>query len=1620
MTSAEFRDIYDNIVEMFGNRLLVTMIANGVSVTECGVIEKITDSAVVMRADSGRVRFFSISSIFSMEPAVEYEKAVSSEAETEPSSPDSETQPSEKTAETPENDPHRDEPAKEPEKYSKKDYSEEIGRFIKENAEAQKKSNQIVNILSNAKKNRALSEKEGRLCMALKDFLEEFGNNRSACLFAADIYEQMERYGDAIAVYKFCGETDSAKYCAHQAGDPEMAERIAPFAPKTPQNAEIRRPAPNAPCTGRIENWSKEGIYGFLWSDQELQGTHRIFFHLSSVKDEALRTHLYRLPKLTGQVIPVTFFLGKYNGQPSATRIQPAGTFNFNQAPQAPVQIRNGFLAEYNRFNEFGRISDGEAEYNFFSSASRDPYLLQYLQKAMAPSNIDVCFTLKKHKDKYVVDRMAATEKGRERILSELGTVKADPAFEAKSMEELLTENDPAAGPMNVPAYRELPLWTDNDEDKRREIKPAVSTLPADRGYSPLLGRVLYDPKSADPCQQGQDLKHTEPEKAEKYFLDALQRGIRVETALPSLIDVYNRIKDDPCEDGFPLLDYFGINIDSEKLSNLRISMLQKAKRHEELIKEIDKILPKTYNTGKRKHFLLIKAISLNKLKQYAESITVLESYKKLVLPNGNHNEILSADRLIATNHYLAGNHKTAKQLAEKILAFNANDSIASAIIKDEVQQIGASNLSEYGAGDIENDQQLKGYPKYKLDSIILDTQIAGVFKRYIKDNKIVGDDLPGLSRAFSNYITDNIRDMPAATKDNGWAFLAKVTLQLLEENSTLPPETLNKFMISYKIVNLYAGRAMMSSGDYVALSLSNELDTLRFFYTQTLNLVPEDQNDATNAFNRMVCSFYAARDQLSEVVRRVKEKENDCWEHAGSHVCSSLRSLFITTFLLDSRSHKRIRRLLECLLQNNAENRQDILSFGGLWETADTAELPTADEYYNNWLVQKNEYLEWLEKLQRDLNQLNYDFTSIEAINRHIAFLQRALERKKLLSLDESNIGKLVSALISLQRALSTDDFDTDEEHFKSVIAECESLGGTIEKSPTNLSFEFVRESVNGLKVYATEKLDELYAAHCPKLSLSCRCGYQTNGTVPVYFSIQNDYNKQTAEIQSIDFHPNIEGIEIKKSDVGLISRVKSGEAAEGMRTIVPDPGYGHEYVEFTMSVSYTFRSSHEAKVRQEISVPFHFELRDNSQFIPIGNPYHKYALGGAVVGDMFRGRDDDINKIIEMLKNGPDMLTHRGIVMYGQKRAGKSSILENLRTRIQQAYGEDTYLFIEVGSIGDIAICGDKISGILSTFLSRMKAMLHRRHSELYKRLLEDGVDFSTAEIEADPDNAALTFNRVFGLISEKLEEYGGPNRYIPMFFVDEFTYIYQWIKEETDGKVKGFPHFWKAFLQNNRVCSIIIGQDNMPVFTRMPEYANDFGCMEPWPVTYLKEAGARGLIEDPLRKPNGTSRFDEAAVQMMLKWTAGSAYLIVWLCDELVSFMNELCHENVTALVLTQFLRRFLCENHDWDNIFDAQITDPSKVCHEADQTAGDNKLILSCIACSGDENGTLSKDKLDYSKLSQPTREYRDQLLEALLRRDVLIASGEQEGFKIKVDLLRIVLRHQAGVNVEEIQ
>ena len=411
-----------------------------------------------------------------------------------------------------------------------------------------------------------------------------------------------------------------------------------------------------------------------------------------------------------------------------------------------------------------------------------------------------------------------------------------------------------------------------------------------------------------------------------------------------------------------------------------------------------------------------------------------------------------------------------------------------------------------------------------------------------------------------------------------------------------------------------------------------------------------------------------------------------------------------------------------------------------------------------------------------------------------------------------------------------------------------------------------------------------------------------------------------------------------------------------------------------------------------------FQINLSNMDSFVKIDNKYSSYIEGGAVESDeMFFGREKEIDNIVKSLDLGDgNVLSHRGIYLYGQKRAGKSSIMAHLAKRIEEAY-PDKYLIINLGSLGSNSINDGWLKAIL---IGKLEDVIEDKYPDIYDEL-EDSIGFLKVVHSIDNNHDTADFDIMLNKIERML-----PDKVI-MIFVDEFTYIYESIKKnECDD---AFPHFWKALLQNHNICSIVIGQDSMKNFVE--EYANDFACMKDMFVSYLDESGSKKMISDPIRD-NGKSRFEEDAVDLIYQLTAGSAYLIMILCSQLVDYMNERGTARVTKTTVEMFVRKWLfntADNRDpiTDFHFDAQLNDPCSF-ENPEQIKQDNKLILTYIANHCNLNNQIRIDDIDcVNKLSERTAEYQSSLISQLIKRKVLIQDGEY--CKIWVDLLRRYLK-----------
>ena len=122
--------------------------------------------------------------------------------------------------------------------------------------------------------------------------------------------------------------------------------------------------------------------------------------------------------------------------------------------------------------------------------------------------------------------------------------------------------------------------------------------------------------------------------------------------------------------------------------------------------------------------------------------------------------------------------------------------------------------------------------------------------------------------------------------------------------------------------------------------------------------------------------------------------------------------------------------------------------------------------------------------------------------------------------------------------------------------------------------------------------------------------------------------------------------------------------------------------------------------------------------------------------------------------------------------------------------------------------------------------------------------------------------------------------------MLLLDEFADLYSAI--QTGRIPESFMKAWKAMLEKQYFGSVLVGSMIMRDF--IDRFPNEFQVAEPIRVSYLDPSDARKLIEDPIRQPNGESRYCGPAVERLLDLTACSPFYIQIFCNRLVNYMNE----------------------------------------------------------------------------------------------------------------------------------
>lgn len=258
------------------------------------------------------------------------------------------------------------------------------------------------------------------------------------------------------------------------------------------------------------------------------------------------------------------------------------------------------------------------------------------------------------------------------------------------------------------------------------------------------------------------------------------------------------------------------------------------------------------------------------------------------------------------------------------------------------------------------------------------------------------------------------------------------------------------------------------------------------------------------------------------------------------------------------------------------------------------------------------------------------------------------------------------------------------------------------------------------------------------------------------------------------------------------------------------------------------------------------------------INNPY---MAGNPVTGDLFVGREDIMRRLEELWMSRGQVPS---VILYGQRRIGKSSILQNLKMR----FGNQTEI---VDFNMQIAGSGSSISDLL-----------HALAWEIYDKLSpEKQQALGEPQIQLfRTENHYYAFKHFL----TRLDKVRDGIRFI--IAVDEYELLEELIEEKSvEQKLIGY---WRGLIQTYPWFIMIFAG-----LHRLNEMSHDywnplFASMTPIRVSFLSRGAARKLITQP--SLDFDIDYDDEAIEKIIDLTNGQPYLVQLICRQLVTNFNR----------------------------------------------------------------------------------------------------------------------------------
>jgi len=642
-------------------------------------------------------------------------------------------------------------------------------------------------------------------------------------------------------------------------------------------------------------------------------------------------------------------------------------------------------------------------------------------------------------------------------------------------------------------------------------------------------------------------------------------------------------------------------------------------------------------------------------------------------------------------------------------------------------------------------------------------------------------------------------------------------------------------------------------------------------------------------------------------------------------------------------------------------------------------------DTYTNIWNFarekRQREYSKWFASIKAI-----YSINSLEIlVNQLSDSLQEAM-KKWLPQLDISRLTTISTDIYDVLSQYLRQSGYRDKERFYSFgKAQVNQLILEIKEKPTRFSYEGFIPLLEKIDILLDKSFKVVDSASTPVVKISIlgeASIVATDSSVPIKILVENSKESSPIRDISISIQNNENISTCEKAE--YFDSVEGGESCEmHIKAIVSNNVIKDRATTIEVTCSYKRRNQDEPiTINDQLSL----RLYSEEEFEVLPNPFEKLANGGPVTDtSMFYGRNEFIERITQAIIQADS----KQVVIYGQKRSGKSSVLYHLKKALENTNKTFCISF----SLGDVY---ETLSS--STFFYKILSLIEEELENISFEHKEVPVYKcpSYSEFKENPNPADL-FRKEIRIFKRTCSLMGSWKDKKLVIMIDEFTYLFTAIK--TNKVSDAIMKQWKAITQNkdSMFSSVLVGQDVFPMFK--DEFPNEFGVTQDERLTYLSKNDALRLIEEPIGKTKSNrNRFIGDSLDTIIEYTSCNPYYIQIFCARLVSEMNRKKYIEITSADVKEIADSFINGGQALtDDKFDNLLNAGEK--HDIQRIPQDHsKAILRKIAMNAMNIGFCLREQIS---IGNP--EYEDEILKDLVKREVLEQKGDS--FKIQVKLFQ---------------